>query len=149
MNESFLEDNKFETWRSISNETIDSWVSQENLENRNKRVFQGFEITDSIDGGLDSNTEVSLVKITAKDQYPQHIHKNSDAYFIIVAGEAVFLSADTKKVVRVGDRIDIPKGTPHGFDFDDKGILEFVSIQSPPIRNKDDNSEDLHLFDQI
>ncbi len=147
MNKMFSGQNIFEKWYQISNSEIENWMSPVNLKNKNKRVFEGFEVTDSIDDGVWEDTEISLIRIKATGQYPQHVHDDSDAYFIIISGEAVFLSGDNRRKIRSGDRIDIPKGTPHGFELKEGGNLVFVSIQSPPIRDKNTGDEDFRLFD--
>ncbi|MFA7252906.1 MAG: hypothetical protein WC027_03570 [Candidatus Paceibacterota bacterium] len=139
----------YEYWHNISDEIVASWLSPENLASKNKRIFQGFEITDSIDGRLDKNVEISLVKITKPGQYPQHVHNSSDAYLIIVSGQGTFLSGKQTRSVRSSERIDIPKGMPHGFDLVEGEALEFISIQSPPIKNENSDEEDFHLSEKI
>lgn len=140
---------KYETWEQISDETVASWVSAENIATKNKRIFEGFEIVDSIDGRVESDTEVSLVKITEKFNYPQHVHNDSDAYFIITDGNATLLSAKNQRMVVKGERIRIPRGTPHGFDLPQGGKIEFVSIQCPPIKNDHTGEEDFHLWEMV
>ena len=130
-------------------EAIEEWLKQENLDTKNSRLFQGFEIIDSIDGGINTEREVSLVRIIAVGQYPQHIHKESNATFIITKGEGVYVSGHTRQQVKSGDRLVIPRGTPHGFELGEGQKLEFISIQSPPIRNIKTGEEDFHLTDII
>lgn len=141
--------NIYETWRAIADQIIESWLTPKNLQSKNKITAQGFEITESIDGGLDKNVEVSLVRITGHSEYPQHLHKNSDAFFIIVSGEGIFLSGDKKLPIAKGEKIDIPRGTPHGFELPENGILEFVSFQSPPIIDEQTGEQDFQLFNRI
>ncbi len=135
--------------KDVSDETIEHWISSENISLKNKRTFQGFEITDSIDGGARVDREVSLVKITGVSKYPQHIHAGSDAFFIIVSGSAIFLNREERKEIRKGDKIKIPRGMPHGFELKEGEALEFISIQSPPIRNSETGEEDFHLTDFV
>lgn len=139
----------YASWKDVSNETIQSWLSPENLASREKFETHGFEVISSIDGGLDENIEISLVRIKGEGEYPQHIHKDSDAYFVIISGEAQLLSRDSKRPITSGERIDIPRGTPHGFEMSEGGTLEFVSFQSPPIKNSETGEEDFHLFERI
>lgn len=141
--------NVYEAWHGIPIETIESWLSQENLATRNKRTFQGFEIIDSLDGRPDKNVEVSLVRIMEQGQYPQHVHNNSDAYFIIVNGRAVLLSGKERREISQGERVDIPRGKPHGFELAEGEPFEFISIQSPPIKDEHSGEEDFHLVDQV
>ncbi len=123
---------------------MDIWLQDQG----HKRVFQGFEITDSIDGGKNEKREVSLVVLKSAQEYPQHVHDNSDAFFVIIDGQAYFLSHDKRFLVSKGNRIKVPRGTPHGFDLEGDGIFSFVSIQSPPIRDHS-GQEDFRLIDKI
>jgi quercetin dioxygenase-like cupin family protein len=134
----------------VTDENLASWLSAENLSMRQTRTVEGFEVTASIDGGGNPEIEVSLVTIRSGTVYPQHVHKNSDAYFIIVSGSATFLSGRERKLVQAGERISIPRGTPHGFHLEAGETLQFVSVQSPPIRDSQTGEEDLvKLTDQI
>lgn len=45
-----------------------------------------------------------------------------------------------------GDRIKIPRGMPHGFELVPGTTFEFVSIQSPPIKDLHTGEVDLHLL---
>jgi mannose-6-phosphate isomerase-like protein (cupin superfamily) len=139
----------YETWHSISDETVQGWMSEENLATRKTRVFKGFEIVDSLDGRLNRDVEISFVKLKEMGQYPQHVHNNSDAYFIIVNGRAVFLSGKERKEISKGEKIDVPRGTPHGFELLDGDSFEFISIQSPPIKDEHTGEEDFHLVDLV
>lgn len=139
----------YNRWREISDQQISDWTLMENLEKRNERVFNGFKIVDSIDGGVDENVEISLVEINQDGVYPQHVHKKSDAYFIIVEGQAYMLSGDNKSLVIKGERIEIPRGMPHGFELSENSFLKFISIQSPPIRDRETGEEDFHSLTQV
>lgn len=141
--------NPYEGWHNITDEQINSWLSEENLSQRTKRSFQGFEIIDSLDGRVDPKVEISLVRLLKEGQYPQHVHNSSDAYFIVASGTAIFLSGLNKTQMKAGDRMDIPRGTPHGFEIPPGGILEFISLQSPPIKDEHTGEEDFHLIDQV
>ena len=141
--------NVYEQWTNISDETVSEWLQPENLEKRNKKTFEGFELVESIDGRLDANVEITLVKINKEPQYPQHIHKESDAYFIVISGEAIFITGDERKEVKAGDRVEVPRGMPHGFELKGKEALEFISLQSPPILNTETGENDFHLVDNI
>lgn len=149
--EKIVTENRFmaSSLKDVTAESTFSWISKENLEHKTRREFAGFEITDAIDGGMDTSREVSLVKIKAVGQYPQHVHKESNAYFIITAGEAILLSGKEKRPIKAGDKIKIPKGLPHGFELKEGEGLEFISIQSPPIRNSETGAENLELTDMV
>jgi len=146
-----IKENQFmaDVLKDFSDDTVKSWLNNENLSSKNKRVFQGFEIINSIDGAVNADREVSLVKIVGAGSYPQHVHKESDAIFTIVSGSAIFLSGDERREIRAGDKIKIPRDLPHGFELKEGDILEFISIQSPPIRNPETGQEDFHLTDFV
>lgn len=109
-------------------------------------VVQGFVLQSGIDGRTIENREVTLVTLTPEGQYPQHVHKDSDARFIIISGEATLLLGKAKRKLHPGDIIDIPKGTPHGFETIVGQNLVFISIQSPPIMNRVTGELDLHTI---
>ncbi len=138
--------NLYTKWQAITEEEVKEFLKPENIDRLNKRSFAGFDIIDSIDGRPNQEIEVSLIKITQAGEYSQHFHQNSDAYFIITFGRAIFLSDHQKKEIKKGDRIIVPRGMPHGFTVEEGNIFEFISFQSPPIHDKDSGEEDFHLF---
>lgn len=146
-----LDGNSIEEYMEGNLDDIDQipdWINEDSLKNKNHRVFSGFEIYDDIDGGVKEDREVSLV-LAKGGSYPQHIHKTSDAFFMIVDGKAVFLSGENRFDASVGNRIKIPKGTPHGFDIKEGDVFKFVSIQNPPIKDHHTGEEDFHLVDLV
>lgn len=141
----------YENQRNLSDDIVEKWLEPENLETKNKISAEGFEIVESIDGRVDKNVEISHVRITSEGQYPQHIHRKSDAYFIVtnVIGEVYYLSGKKKTLIKNGDRIEIPRGTPHGFDTTPGAILEFISIQSPPITDEETGEHDFEIVQNL
>ncbi len=133
----------------VTDDTLVQWCSEQNIAQHQSRNFAGFEIVDKLDGGKYPEREVSLVRITQKGVYPQHIHKESDALFYIKSGSALFLSGKSQRKIQTGDKIEIPRGTPHGFELTDGETLEFLSIQSPPIKNTKTGEEDFYLTDIV
>jgi mannose-6-phosphate isomerase-like protein (cupin superfamily) len=129
-------------------ENISDWTSPESLKNKIVREFGGFKIYNAIDGSLVPDREVSLV-IANPGTYPQHIHRDSDAFFIVVNGKALFISGNKEFEAGAGTKIKISKGTPHGFNINDGEKLEFVSIQNPPIKNHKTGEEDFHLYELV
>jgi mannose-6-phosphate isomerase-like protein (cupin superfamily) len=134
---------------NISVEDVQTWMNEESLLTKNKRSYQGFDITDAIDGGADPDREVSLVRLKDSEKYPQHVHRESDALFVVTAGSAILLSGESRRPVQTGDWIPVPRGMPHGFELTNGGYLEFVSVQSPPIKNRVTGEEDLELVDFV
>jgi mannose-6-phosphate isomerase-like protein (cupin superfamily) len=139
----------YEEWYQISEEMVATWLSPENLEQRNTRSFQGFEITDSLDGRTNPQVEISLVRLLKEGQYPQHVHYKSDAYFIVTDGNAVFMSGNDRIDMKKGDRVDVPRGKPHGFEIPAGETFQFISLQSPPIKDEETGEEDFHLTNHV
>jgi mannose-6-phosphate isomerase-like protein (cupin superfamily) len=137
-----------ELLESISDAEVASWLNEGNLVGRSKRTFAGFEITDSIDGDVSEEREVSLVRLLDSQVYPQHIHRHSDTVFVIVSGDALLLSGKTATPIRAGAKISIPRGTPHGFELRTSESLVFISVQQPPIRNRITGEEDLTMLEE-
>jgi mannose-6-phosphate isomerase-like protein (cupin superfamily) len=134
-------------WHAVSDEQIQEWLRPENLSGRERRGFEGFEIINSIDGRQDDDVEVSLVRISKEGPHPQHIHYNSDAHLVITSGRAIFLSGTTRTEMKTGDRIDVPREMPHGFEIPVGSHIVFVSLQSPPIKDEHTGEEDFYIVD--
>lgn len=132
-------------WHSITDKQISEWTRPENLAKKEKREFEGFEIIKSIDRKQDDAVEVSLVRISKEGPHPQHVHNYSDAHLIITSGRAIFLSGSNRSEVKVGDRIDVPREMSHGFEIPAGSHIEFVSLQSPPIKDEHTGEEDFHI----
>lgn len=134
----------------VTAEEIASWIKKEHLATKEKSDFEGFELTRNLDNGsFNEKREVTLVVIKKPGAYPQHVHYESDALFFITSGTAVFLSNQEKYKITKGDRIEIPRGMPHGFETSEGETFSSVSIQSPPIRNPHTGKEDFHLISVI
>lgn len=82
----------YESWGTISDQQVSEWITEDNIQKCNSFVVEGFEVIEHVDGKINENVEISFVRIKAENIYPQHIHKSSDAYFIITKGTAVLLS---------------------------------------------------------
>ena len=126
---------------------VTTWTSPEALAQKEARTFAGFELVDHL-GNSSVEREITLVR-AQEGSYPQHVHQSSDAKFFIIEGSAIFLSGDERRDIKSGDVIDIPRGMPHGFEIAAGETLQFVSIQSPPIRNSESGKEDFELFHTV
>lgn len=129
----------------LSDETVTHWISEKNLQLSKRRLFEGFEIFDDIDGALIPEREVSYLRLSAAHTYPQHIHYKSDAFFVFISGKGILLSGTRAIPVNADDSIKIPRGMPHGFKLENGTVLTFISIQSPPILNSETREEDFTL----
>lgn len=83
--------------------------------------------------GVYNNTSMDLVRI--EGYYKPHIHQYSTARLHILKGSGIALLGDEKRKYNCGDILDVPKGTPHGFETLEETI--FLSLQNPPITNRD------------
>lgn len=85
--------------------------------------------------------QVEVVSVSQDLTEEIHIHKEASAFVTILGqGENLpdplrasgYIDEDWNRV-GVGQEIEIPAGTPHGFTVERGGILYFLSVQSPPI----------------
>ncbi len=129
----------------IPAENLQDWLEEKKETFRDERTVEGFEVVQL--GDVNPEKEISLVKIKVDGMYPQHIHKNSDAVFIIISGKGLLLTGNDTLEIKAGDKIEIPRGMPHGFKLSGGEELEFLSVQSPPIKNSETGEEDFHKFD--
>lgn len=102
----------------------------------------GFQIFNGIDGNKDPAREVALVKVGPGIQH-EHCHLGSNATLIITKGSGRLLSDGVSYPVKEGDTVGIPKGAPHGFELNDGEHLEFISVQSPPIIDRETGKVDI------
>jgi quercetin dioxygenase-like cupin family protein len=85
---------------------------------------------------------VELVELQANTKYRPHYHKKSVAVIYMVLGEGVFVLGENEVPYRPGQRLDISANVPHGFLTKTRTL--FLSIQSPPILNRETGEVDLH-----
>lgn len=66
---------------------------------------------------------------------PEHIHENFDEYFVVEQGTASILVNGKKLLLKAGEHILIPKGTPHKpfNETDEIVVLNDVSNEHPTI----------------
>lgn len=85
---------------------------------------------------------IELVELQSDSYYKPHYHEKSSAVIYMVLGEGSFILDQAKIPYRPGKRFVIPAKKPHGFITHTKTL--FLSIQTPPIRNKHTGKVDLH-----
>jgi len=93
--------------------------------------------------GLFKNSSFELAEIKNGVDYPQHYHKSSKAEFYFIMGEGKIILNGKEYPYTKGDIFAVKKGMKHGFK-PSKDTL-FLSIQTPPIKNKTSGKEDLHF----
>lgn len=89
---------------------------------------------------------VELVELQPEATYQPHYHNYSSAVIYIVLGEGIYLDGNNEVAYQPGQRIDIPMKTAHGFVTKTKTL--FLSIQTPPIRNRSTGEVDLHYVEK-
>jgi len=119
-----------------------NWLRHSNLHLCDVLKTDWFKIIKSIDWWKVDNTEVSFVSIDNSWDYPQHVHKESNAYILVISWKAEFLSGNKIEVIKNWDTICIPKMMPHWFRVLTQEF-NFVSIQNPPIYNPVSDTHDL------
>ena len=85
--------------------------------------------------------QLEVVHVARDLTHEIHYHRSSSAVTTILGPEEKFSAPKLGKAfltdhwfdVNVGDVVEIPAGTPHGFTVEEGGSLYFLSIQSPPI----------------
>ena len=98
----------------------------------------------TLEDHFNSNIGVEYVTLPKGSIHEKHYHKNSDAFIYIICGDGFVIGqGDAKYPYKSGEIFYFEKGTYHGFIVE--SITQFISIQSPPIINHKDNTEDLHF----
>lgn len=85
---------------------------------------------------------VELVRLQPKSRYRPHYHQKSSAILYMVFGEGIFICGEKELNYQPGMRLDLPEKTPHGFLTHSETL--FLSIQAPPILNRQTGVVDLH-----
>ena len=62
---------------------------------------------------------------------PPHLHNSFKESFLIIEGELAFIVDGKEQVVKAGDSVDIPPGTPHTFRNLSESTCKWVNIHSP------------------
>ncbi|MEW6468814.1 MAG: cupin domain-containing protein [Bacteroidota bacterium] len=86
---------------------------------------------------LASDSLSSTFIIFIKKQVKLHKHAEHTENVIILDGEGEMTLGDKKFMVKKGDMIFIPKGTPHSLVVTSPGAVKVLSIQSPYFDGKD------------
>lgn len=117
-------------------------LSQEVFEIHCLGLFKGPGV--SLIHSKDSNALeiVELVLLKPKTIYRPHYHKKSTAVIYIIWGRGVFLQDAESKPYDKEHRFVVPPGLKHGFQTTTETL--FLSIQTPPILNRETAELDLY-----
>ncbi len=106
-------------------------------------------------GGMNLDVDklqVEIIRVTTDLRHEVHLHKEAYAVTIVLGNWHHFLNplfaqayiGEQWEEVAENQVINIPPHTPHGFTVNGKGVLYFLSIQTPPIVG-DDGRDDYFL----
>ena len=107
-------------------------------------VFDVIQLTRG--SALESIVAADWVTIGPEKTSEIHRHNHSETVLWIVEGSGIVVVNGTDHEVAKGSRIAIGKGVLHGVRTREQA-LTFLSVQSPPILNKEDGHLDLERFD--
>src|SRR3989344_8082873 len=74
---------------------------------------------------------IEFVSLLPDTSFKLHVHDNTDSWLYILEGSGVITLNDMRCQYEIGDVYDIPRGTPHGFETEERTI--FLSIQSSKV----------------
>ncbi len=99
-------------------------------------------------GGEEDIAAASLVLLEVGGEHPQHKHEHSDATFHFVSGTGnVVLGEDQVKVPYVpGTVLEVPRGTLHGFEPFESGVMLATQKGEPIIA--EDGTMDIEYVDK-
>ncbi len=110
------------------------------IESETYDVFNVRQVTRNT--SLESLVAVDLVSVAPHQTSESHRHNKSDTILLIMGGKGKVRVADTLFDVESGDRIHIPPKAFHQVITSDS-MIEFMSVQTPPILSKEDDTLDL------
>ena len=95
---------------------------------------------------LYSDSLSSSFLIWVKKEVPLHKHMLHSEHVYIIEGKGMMTLGDSSFLIKTGDMVFIPKGTPHDFRTTSKRPAKILSVQSPhfdgsdrvPLKRKED-----------
>lgn len=89
---------------------------------------------------------VERVVLSSNTSYPLHYHRSSDAFLLFLegSGEVVDEHGDCYEFVE-GSMVYFPANVRHGFNTKERVV--FITVQSPPILNRESGEEDFFFHD--
>ena len=99
----------------------------------------------SRDTDLEDTVGLDLITIAAATKTEIHRHPHAENVVYILRGIATAIVDGVEHLVTEGDRIRIGKGISHGFQTGNDP-LTFISVQSPPILNRNRNVFDTEVL---
>lgn len=106
-------------------------------------VFQVTQITRNT--ALEHVVAVDLVTVDPGKTSEVHRHNHAETVLLILDGSGLVRVGDDVLPVSKGTRVRIGKGVFHGVQTEREG-LKFLSVQSPPILDKEQGRLDLEVM---
>lgn len=97
---------------------------------------------------LESIVAVDRVRVEPWKCSTTHRHNEAETVLFIEQGSGYIMVNDERHLVKVGDRIYIPRGAWHSVSTFQDGLV-FTSIQSPPIHDEAVGRHDLEQFSDL
>jgi len=86
---------------------------------------------------LDSDPLTSTYLIWVKSDVKEHYHAEHTEVVYVLEGEGELTLGDTKRIIRPGDYIFIPKGTRHSVLVKSESPMKVLSVQTPQFDGSD------------
>jgi quercetin dioxygenase-like cupin family protein len=110
-------------------------------------MFDVFQVTQLTRGTpLEREVAADLVRIPAGSTSQVHRHNEAETVLYILEGSGVVRIGEADHPARRGDRLCIGKGVFHGVRTAGEAMT-FLSVQSPPILDRDRGALDLEPLD--
>ena len=93
--------------------------------------------------GVFGDRSIELVELKAGQDYPPHFHRNSKTIFCMIVGEGLIILDGKEQKYSAGKTFRINKSIRHGFKPGTDTL--FLSIQTPPIKDRKTGKEDIHF----
>lgn len=85
---------------------------------------------------LMTDAHASSFLIWIKNEVRLHKHEEHSEHVLVLKGKGTMTLGDREFLVKKGDMVFIPEGTPHAVVVKG-GVLKVISIQSPEFKGKD------------
>lgn len=86
---------------------------------------------------LDSDPLTTTYLIWVKSDVKEHYHAEHTEVVYVLEGEGELTLGDTKRIIRPGDYIFIPKGTRHSVLVKSESPMKVLSVQTPQFDGSD------------
>lgn len=113
---------------------------------KNLQSFKSFDMDIkllTLKNHFNGNIGVEYVTLRENSNHKPHYHEYSDAFIYILSGDGLIITDDCNINYTTGSIFYFEKKIFHGFAVNSE--TQFISIQSPPIKDSGKESEDIHF----